>query len=507
LVACAPPIAQARNDGDGDDGGGICVEAMAVDESAEGAPLVHATPQGIERSRAAPLTISDAASIGAATSAATPATSATSMATPATQPTTTSAAPTADVVMAPDEATIDAAVEAAMFHAAGVKSLDEHDFNADSSIWPSNISVADREAAWMRKEMSQLMRNVGVAELPSACDGFKVNFRRPCIERRSTGPAATCRKRPRIYNYVVDGCCGYVVNFASKESALAIAENGLGCVPCGNPSCTGKDGKWRTTPTRFSFKSAAPMLVVEPDGLPAPMVCAWSTCEDCGKPFSHLNSVTLRRLLDVPEVLAPLPFDPEFPFSDVYLHRVHTSELEYDAVARQGALRRAWSAIKSGAAAMLSWEGTAAADSPSSTATPAVDSGQPYAAPPPRQPYAAPPPLEVPPVAAPLQLEQAPSINKRRRSDDPAAAKAQNNKRSKSNPWWCTCRPVWPQISGGNPRHVPACPREVFSQGGDAARMPVIGEIVTCMQGAGPRAGQRFRCVRVQKNGWEKVED
>lgn len=49
-----------------------------------------------------------------------------------------------------------------------------------------------------------------------------------------------------------------------------------------------------------------------------------------------MDPIVLRRLRDVPSLLERLPFDPEFSFSDVYLHRTHTSTLLYDLVTRQG---------------------------------------------------------------------------------------------------------------------------------------------------------------------------
>ena len=49
-----------------------------------------------------------------------------------------------------------------------------------------------------------------------------------------------------------------------------------------------------------------------------------------------MDPVVLRRLRDVPSLLERLPFDLEFSFSDVYLHRGHTSSLQYDMVTRQG---------------------------------------------------------------------------------------------------------------------------------------------------------------------------
>ena len=61
----------------------------------------------------------------------------------------------------------------------------------------------------------------------------------------------------------------------------------------------------------------------------------------------------LRRLRDVPPLLAQLPFDPEFPFSDVYLSRTHTSTLLYDTVTRQGLSNTIDKVVKLGAEAVV----------------------------------------------------------------------------------------------------------------------------------------------------------
>ena len=74
-------------------------------------------------------------------------------------------------------------------------------------------------------------------------------------------------------------------------------------------------------------------------------------------------------------------------------------------------------------------------------------------------------------------------------------------KKSKENAWWCTCRPVWPP-GPGRQWHDQECPRERFDRNGIK---PTVGATVTCMQSAGPRAGQIWRCVRVDARGWERV--
>lgn len=227
------------------------------------------------------------------------------------------------------------AIDAGAFHAAGAKARDDAIFSDYHSVWPTKVQIAEREAMWMRKELSLVMHSVGVGALPVGIEGFQVSFTKT-LDLRRTGGAAGCRTRPSIYNYVVDGAKCYVINFGAPIPMKYISEQGLGSVPCGNPDCVGRSGKWHTTPCRWSHKTAAPCIHLEPNGMPAPVEYAWSTCADCHVPFSHGNPVTLRRLQDVPEVLGMLPFDPEWPFGAISIDRIHTSHLEYDCVTRQG---------------------------------------------------------------------------------------------------------------------------------------------------------------------------
>ena len=69
----------------------------------------------------------------------------------------------------------------------------------------------------------------------------------------------------------------------------------------------------------------------------------------CGAFVNHTDPIVLRRLRECPALLEPLPFDPEFPFNEVYLHRTHTSNLMYDSVTRQGAANAIEKVAKLGA--------------------------------------------------------------------------------------------------------------------------------------------------------------
>eukprot|EP00966_Prymnesium_polylepis_P032093 746874-Prymnesium_polylepis.1 len=55
-----------------------------------------------------------------------------------------------------------------------------------------------------------------------------------------------------------------------------LKEHGLGGVPCGNPDCTGSETGWDTAPTRWSYKTSGSDIVLEPNGLPAPMAVSYT---------------------------------------------------------------------------------------------------------------------------------------------------------------------------------------------------------------------------------------
>ena len=71
----------------------------------------------------------------------------------------------------------------------------------------------------------------------------------------------------------------------------------------------------------------------------------------------------------------------------------------------------------------------------------------------------------------------------------------------------------------GRQWHTESCPRQKWlNAGGESggARLPEIGETVTCSASAGPRRGwvyrDRFRsryhrCTRVHKDGWERAQE
>lgn len=135
-----------------------------------------------------------------------------------------------------------------------------------------------------------------------------------------------------------------------------LSDAGVGGVPCAHPQCMGRGGKWHTSNVRWRHSSAAPAIVVDEYGRPGPMDIAYSQCQDCAAAgrsttaFPHTHPVVLERLKEAaPELLAALPFDPAYQFSDVFLHRVFTSILEYDTITRQGVSNVVEKVLKVGA--------------------------------------------------------------------------------------------------------------------------------------------------------------
>ena len=109
-------------------------------------------------------------------------------------------------------------------------------------------------------------------------------------------------------------------------------------MPCANADCIGEHGKWNTKPLGYHTRRA-PCILIGPDGMPSPMVAMRSRCLKCKTNFSHLDTVVLRRLMVVPELVGSkwLPFDPEYSFTDIFIGRTLTSSLELDVISRQGA--------------------------------------------------------------------------------------------------------------------------------------------------------------------------
>ena len=64
-----------------------------------------------------------------------------------------------------------------------------------------------------------------------------------------------------------------------------------------------------------------------------------------------------------------------------------------------------------------------------------------------------------------------------------------------------------PPEKRGKKNHQADCKREVFERNGQE---PKIGDVVVCLQSAGPRAGFAYRCVAMDRHlgkGWVRVPE
>ena len=228
---------------------------------------------------------------------------------------------------------IDAKILRGFEKAKQLKREEEVPFYPMQTAWPRRISLAEREARWMRPEMSAMLENIGKTELPLQAVGFKVMLERNLVQRRGGGGlACELRRRPSVYDLIVDGSSCYFINFSAKVPALILREHGLGSVSCANPDCIGPipaTGVWDTQPLGYHLLRA-PCIVIGTDGLPSPLIAMRSKCNSCNKSFLHTDAVTLRRLTPVPELLGSkwIPFDPQYVYSDVFMARSLTSSLE-----------------------------------------------------------------------------------------------------------------------------------------------------------------------------------
>ena len=159
-----------------------------------------------------------------------------------------------------------------MFVAAGIQAHQELPFYPQQTAWPRRVNIAEREARWMRPELSKVLSPLGKTQLPASARGFEVTIDRNLVRRRGgAGPAALLRQRPSIYSVIVDSASMFFINFDAEEPSLMIKEHGLGSVPCANADCIGEHGKWNTKPLGYHTRRA-PCILIGPDGMPSPMV-------------------------------------------------------------------------------------------------------------------------------------------------------------------------------------------------------------------------------------------
>ena len=113
------------------------------------------------------------------------------------------------------------------------------------------------------------------------------------------------------------------------EATLTLSR--LGGVPCNNPKCKGEGDKWNTIPVGWSSPTRAPLIFIDVDGAPNPMVYMTMKCLTCypikdrGSTYSPLEPIVLKRMPDL--IRDELLWDWRWPFDSVYLHSVWTDEV------------------------------------------------------------------------------------------------------------------------------------------------------------------------------------
>ena len=324
-------------------------------DDGERAPLVHGPAARVAEGDAAPATEALPPSPGPAppppvtagvvTSSASAAAASSAAITPATA--------TSTIV----EADLQARINAGMSKAAAQHAADKWDFECvvgrDASVYRSDIErAATREAAWMRREVSRVMHGVDAAGFPFAPLRTRRVLERDLAPMR-TVDGRTISARPNVYDHVTDGASVICVNLATEKAQSICRQAGIGSLPCASPSCFGTNGQWATKPVGWQHQNAAPSVFVDENGRACAMDIARSQCQTCQLAFYHTDPVVLGRLQKVPKLLNSLPFNPQWQFSDIYLHRTHSSNAEYDSITRQGSTNTVEKVRKLGAEACL----------------------------------------------------------------------------------------------------------------------------------------------------------
>jgi hypothetical protein len=195
------------------------------------------------------------------------------------------------------------------------------------TAFASGITEKRRESVWMRALVTDALKN------PKIAAGEAFLFSRSSKPRADRCPETSRRLRPDRLDYFELRAC--VVDFDAKGPRSYLGDWGQPSVPCANPVCFGRDGKWDSVPAKHSTQTAAPTVVIDGEGRPMPLVSARSKCQCCGKVPAHVNPVKLSRM--PPEALRGFPVDLEWAVGDVILSAPLTRAFDYDWVMRQGA--------------------------------------------------------------------------------------------------------------------------------------------------------------------------
>ena len=209
----------------------------------------------------------------------------------------------------------------------------------EDTKWGRNVKVAEREAAWMRVQVSLRLKNFGLLHSPCEDESFSKELRSSRVRLRKVD-GLTLRRYPRLSDYITHGRRFHVVNMHTRWAREALKSQGkLDCLPCANEGCKpDPSGNWKTVPTRLSCASRAPDVLISDSGFLEPIVSVSNRCERCRTTFFDHHPTTCERLLQcgVTSLLQPLPFDPRWGFEHMFPSKAWTTTCTYDLRHRQG---------------------------------------------------------------------------------------------------------------------------------------------------------------------------
>jgi hypothetical protein len=192
-------------------------------------------------------------------------------------------------------------------------------------------AVANREPPWMRKYVTEYFHRC--YDLNTAS---RLQFR-PETSTVEWNTETRLRCRPKRYRFLTSGIDIFIVNFFAPYFKHLLQDHGLRHPPCGHDNCSGVNGQWETVAGKnvWSFKTAAPRVVTNANGLACPLVSMTSVCSACNRRFWHSSATTLSRV--PPEALNDCDICPRWSQNDTMYCKALGRQFEYWVTHRGGA--------------------------------------------------------------------------------------------------------------------------------------------------------------------------
>ena len=182
-------------------------------------------------------------------------------------------------------------------NAASMVERDKSDFHDDHSVYSRTNIRKSTEPFWFRKEMTNTLRgkkggdSLSIASSETGRQEYGIpygSFQRTIhlnLLRTRTIHGVTLRKRPSLYDHVVEGCCVTVIDFNAEPYSTTLNMS-LGSVPCSCPECEPDEhGKWNTVPVNESWKkivgSGSSSILIDANGRTTPLEDGKSLCLRC----------------------------------------------------------------------------------------------------------------------------------------------------------------------------------------------------------------------------------